>query len=172
MRLTREHSNAGRSAPAGAWQAGVAAALSATAFLALGTTLASARPHGGTPTARNARSAKVDDRASMHLLKASGSVLIEEGPATGTLPGRTKVRLVVGSSVQASFTIWVKGGSIEGHGGAALHSSSRYASFGGWLSVTGGSGRYAHAHGSGRLYGVLDRRTHALQVQTIGTLGY
>lgn len=108
----------------------------------------------------------------MHLLKAFGSTLVEEGHASGTLPGRTLVRLTVGSKVGASFTIWIKGGSITGSGGANLHSSSRYASFSGWLSVSHGSGRYRHAHGGGKLYGVLDRRTHALTVQTVGTLAY
>jgi hypothetical protein len=122
--------------------------------------------------ATSQRSLKVDDHASLHLVKASGSVLIEEGYSSGTLPGRTWVRMVLGSSVQASFTIWTKGGSISGRGGATLHSSSRYASFGGWLSVASGTGRFARAHGSGKLYGVLDRRTHALTVQTIGTLSY
>jgi hypothetical protein len=106
------------------------------------------------------------------MRKYSGSILIEEGSSSGTLRGRIWVRLVVGKSLQASFTIWTSGGSISGSGGASLHSSSRYASFSGWLSVTRGSGRYSHAHGGGKLYGVLDRRTHALSVQTVGTLYY
>ncbi|HXC45602.1 MAG TPA: autotransporter [Solirubrobacteraceae bacterium] len=119
-----------------------------------------------------ARSLNVNDTGHLHLLKAFGSVLLEEGAAGGTLPGLAKVRLLVGSTVTASFTIQTKYGTIYGSGRAALHSSGRYASFGGSLTVSHGTGSYARAHGAGRLYGVIDRRTSALTVQTIGTLSY
>lgn len=122
--------------------------------------------------AHAARSLSVNDTGHLHLLKAFGSVLQEEGYAGGTLPGRAKVRLVVGSTVTASFSIQTRYGTIYGSGSAALHSSGRYASFGGSLSVSRGTGGYARAHGSGKLYGVIDRRTSALTVQTIGTLSY
>jgi hypothetical protein len=118
------------------------------------------------------RSVSVNDTGHLHLLKAFGSTLLEEGAAAGTLPGLAKVRLLVGSTVIASFTIQTKHGTIYGSGSAALHSSGRYASFGGSLSVSHGTGSYARAHGSGKLYGVIDRRTSSLTVQTIGTLNY
>jgi hypothetical protein len=124
------------------------------------------------PIAQLSRTLSVNDTGHLHLLKAFGAVLLEEGPVTGTLPGRTRVRMVVGASVTATFTIKARGGSIEGRGSAVLHSSSRYASFGGSLSVNHGTGRYAHAHGNGKLYGVIDRRTDALTVQTTGKLSY
>lgn len=122
--------------------------------------------------AHRAQTLTVNDTAHLRLLKAYGSVLIEEGHAGGTLMGRANVRMVVGSSVSATFSIRAAGGAIYGRGRATLHSSGRYASFGGSLSVTGGSGRYAHARGAGKLYGVIDRRTDALTVQTIGKLRY
>jgi hypothetical protein len=114
----------------------------------------------------------VDDTGDLHLLNATGAILSEAGPVSGTLSGTTKVRLEVGENVTASFTIYAHGGSITGHGIAALHSSGRYSSFGGTLSVKQGTGRYAHAHGAGKLYGVIDRRTDNLTVQTTGTLHY
>jgi hypothetical protein len=120
----------------------------------------------------SAATVSVNDTGHLHLLKAIGSLLLEEGRATGSLPGSTRVRLRVGSGVSATFTIATRAGTIQGHGGATLHSSGRYASFGGWLTVTGGTGRYAHAHGSGHLYGVIDRRSDAVTVQTIGKLSY
>ncbi len=115
---------------------------------------------------------RVDDTGHLRLLHASGSALQEEGPVTGTLPGSVTVRLVVGTEVTATFTIHARGGSIAGHGTATLHSSGRYSSFGGTLAVGGGTGRYAHAHGGGGLYGVIERRTDTLTVQTTGTLSY
>lgn len=115
---------------------------------------------------------RIDDTAHLRLLKAFGAVLVEQGYAGGTLPGVTRVRMVVRSSVSATFSIDTRWGTIYGRGGAALHSSGRYASFGGWLSVSKGTGRFRKANGRGRLYGVIDRRTHTLTVQTIGALRY
>lgn len=141
-----------------------AAAASARAALAL--------PPAAPAPARAAHTASVDDTGHLRLLNASGSILNEAGPASGTLPGRVKVRLVVRAEVTASFTIETNGGSIVGHGSAVLHSSREYSSFGGSLSVDRGTGRYAHADGGGKLYGVIDRSSDALTVQTVGQLHY
>jgi hypothetical protein len=125
------------------------------------------------PTARAARVFSVNDTGHLHFISESGSELVEEGPATGTLPGKVKVRFYLGATVRASFTIYPKtGGSISGHGSGALHSTGTYASFGGALAITHGSGRYARAHGSGGMYGAINRHTYALTVQTIGKLYY
>jgi hypothetical protein len=153
--------------------AAVLSALAVAATAAPGTNVAAARATAvAQPSGQDARALSVNDTGHLHLLKAFGSVLLEEGAAGGTLPGLAKVRLLVGSTVIASFTIQTKSGTIYGSGRAALHSSGRYASFGGSLSVSHGTGGYAHAHGSGKLYGVIDRRTSALTVQTLGTLSY
>lgn len=125
------------------------------------------------PVARAAGKLEVRDESHMHLVHESGSLLLEEGAATGTLPGSVKVRFDVGATVTAYFTIYAHGGgSITGHGKGQLHSTGAYATFGGTLWVTGGSGRFAHAHGTGGLYGAINRHTDALTVQTIGTLYY
>lgn len=136
----------------------------------------SARSHRRRQRARDAHrrthAVRVDDHATLHLVKYAGSILIEEGSATGSLPGHARVRLRITSKVSARFTIRTRRGTIAGRGGAKLKSSARYASFGGWLSVAHGRGRYAGAHGNGRLYGVINRRTHALTVTTVGVLRY
>jgi hypothetical protein len=148
----------------------------------LGSAMCAALVTGGTvadaadraPTAHAARALNVKDEGHLHLAgKPSGAEIVEEGAVTGTLPGTVKVRFNVGATVSASFTIYPRGGgSISGHGSGALHSSSVYATFGGSLSVTGGTGRFRHAHGSGGLYGAINRRTYAVTVQTIGKLSY
>jgi hypothetical protein len=125
------------------------------------------------PPARAAHTLNVTDEAHLHLTSTSGEVLVEEGPAAGALPGTVKVRFTVGATISGSFTIYPRGGgSISGQGSARLHSTGRYASFGGSMSVSHGSGRYAHAHGRGGFYGTVNRNTDALVVQTTGRLAY
>ena len=145
------------------------AGLAAAAFVGI---LAPAAA-GGVPLARAARELTVKDEGRLHLVRESGSMLLEEGAATGTLPGTVKVRFDVGPTITAQFTIYSRGGgSISGHGSGALRSTSEYSTFGGTLLVTSGTGRFAHARGSGGLYGAINRKTYALTVQTIGKLSY
>jgi hypothetical protein len=124
---------------------------------------------------RAAHTLSVRDEGHLHLVSSSGSNLIEEGPISGTIPGRARVSFNVGPTVYASFTIYVQsGGSISGRGHGALHSTSAYSTFGGSLSVTHGTGRYAHAYGTGGLYGAINRKSSAypMTVQTVGELHY
>jgi hypothetical protein len=148
----------------------------ALAVLTLGLVLATWACLASAPvmaSARAARTLNATDEAHLHLTGTSGSLFSEEGPAKGALPGTVKVRFTVTATVSGSFTIYPRGGgSISGHGSARLHSTGTYASFGGSMSVSHGTGRYAHAHGSGGFYGVLDRRTDALTIQTTGKLSY
>jgi hypothetical protein len=132
---------------------------------------AASRP--AAPHAQSARTLVANDEGRLRKTKESGADLIEEGPATGTLPGWVRVKFNIGATIKASFILYPRGGgSISGNGSGALHSTKRYASFGGHMSVTHGTGRYSHAHGSGGFYGVVDRDTLALTVQTRGTLHY
>ncbi len=123
------------------------------------------------PAAQAARSLTPNDEGRLHLVSESGSNLVEEGSATGTLPGRARVH--IGAVIEAAFTLYPRGGgSISGHGSGTLHSSGLYASFGGSMSVSRGTGRYSHAHGTGGFYGTVNRKTFALVVQTRGILHY
>jgi hypothetical protein len=123
--------------------------------------------------AHAARTLSVTDVAHLHLVGTSGELLEEEGPATGALPGKVRARFDVSTSITGSFVFYPNGGgSITGHGSARLHSTGTYASFGGSLAVSHGSGRYAHAHGSGGLYGTVNRHSDALVIQTTGKLSY
>lgn len=134
---------------------------------------ASSRFQGDTrQPARAARTLNVTDTAHLRYRGTSGSSLIEEGVATGGLPGTVKVRFDVGATVAATFTISTPRGALIGHGKGLLHSSGRYASFGGSMIVTRGTGRYRYAHGHGGFYGVINRRTYDLTVQTTGKLSY
>lgn len=126
----------------------------------------------GTCAAHASHALKASDTAHLRYLSASGSLLVEEGQAKGTLPGRMRAHVNVGASFSGSFTTFTRYGTITGRGTATPHGSGRYESFAGSLVVTGGSGRYAHAHGRAGLYGTFDRDSYAFVVQTSGTLLY
>lgn len=149
-----------------------AAAVAAGAAIGYGflPSIASSRALG-----RAARSLSVKDEGRLRLVKASGSLLIDEGPATGTIPGKVRVRFTYNGnpSVSAQITIYGHAGTILGHGSGRLSSpTSPSPSFKGALTITGGSGRYAHASGSGEMFGVFYRRSYAITVQTRGALHY
>jgi len=132
-------------------------------------------PALGVQLARAAGSVNAKEEGRLHLVKSSGSLLIDEGPASGTIAGRVRVRFTYDGdpNVTAQITIYGRAGTLEARGGARLSSpTSASPSFKGTLTITGGSGRYAHASGSAHLYGVFYRRSYAMVVQTQGTLRY
>ncbi len=143
--------------------------LSAFTLAALPDPLASAQIRATT-----ARTLRARDSAKLHCIqsKSSGSRLFEEGTATGTIPGGMHVYANIGPTLTATFTIFTPHGTIVGHASATPHGSGRYESFGGSLTATGGTGSYRHAHGRAGFYGVLDRYTYSMTVQTTGSISY
>jgi hypothetical protein len=126
----------------------------------------------GPPEAHLARTLKATDTAHLRYVSASGSELLEEGKAVGTLPGKMRASVNVGANISGNFTIYTKVGTIKGRGEATPHGSGEYESFAGTVTVKGGTGRFAHAHGETKLYGTFDRGNYALVIQTTGTLSY
>lgn len=109
----------------------------------------------------------------LHLVRAEGATLFEDGPVSGALTGRASARLRIGARFTAAFTIRTGAGLIRGHGEAEPDGSpGRYESFRGMFVTVGGSGRYVRVAGRGGLYGVFDRRTDAVVIQTTGRLSY
>jgi hypothetical protein len=152
--------------------------VAAASLLALLTILALAgATAGAAPTQRPARAhaaatVKITDTADLHYAGGSGSLLHESGAVSGTLPGSMKANCAIGAVLTTNFTIYAQGGTITGHGTAKPHGSGTYESFAGTLVATGGTGRYAHAHGRAGLYGTFDRKNYDLTVQTTGKLSY
>jgi hypothetical protein len=152
----------------GVFLAHLAATFCAVGFLHATLAGASASP----VRAHAARVLKATDTAHLRYVSAAGSALLEEGYATGTLPGKMRVDLNVGTTFTGSFKIDLKGGSITGHGTATPHGSGTVESFAGTLVVTKGTGRYGHARGHAGLYGTFNRENYALVIQTTGNLSY
>ncbi|HEY2569820.1 MAG TPA: hypothetical protein VGI27_00020 [Solirubrobacteraceae bacterium] len=127
------------------------------------------------PRASAAYSTNVKDEAKLHFVRSSGATLSDEGQARGTIPGKVKISFTYTGSptVSSQFTIYGSAGSIRVRASGRLSSpTSPSPSFKGTMTVSGGSGRYSHARGSGALYGVFNRRSYALVVQVQGTMYY
>lgn len=140
--------------------------------IAAGAAPAGGAPHHPTPKAHTARSLNATDTAKLRYIKHSGSQLLEEGTAQGTLPGSMRANLSIGATFTASFTIYTHGATINGHGTATPHGAGLNEHFSGTLTITGGTRRYAHAHGHAKLSGTFNRRTYAVTLQTSGSLSY
>jgi hypothetical protein len=156
------------------------AGLAATALLVVGSCLLLPGGAGAAAALQRTRAhaaslLNVHDEGHLHYVHASGSVIIDEGSVSGSFPGSVRVRFLYDGEpeVSASFTIAGHGGSVSARATGTLSSpTSPTPSFKGHLTVTGGSGRYAHVHGGGELSGVYNRRSYALTVQAIGKLPY
>ncbi|HTW40734.1 MAG TPA: hypothetical protein VMD79_00275 [Solirubrobacteraceae bacterium] len=148
------------------------ALLGATVALPLALALLLAGSASSRVLARPARTERLMVDAHLHYVNARGSYLIEEGRASGPLAGLVKAQIKITATIAGSFTFYPRDGSISGSGSGKLHESGTYASFGGTVTVLGGTGRYAHARGGGGLYGVYDRKTLGVEIQTTGTLSY
>ncbi len=128
-----------------------------------------------TGQAHEARALNIADTAHLHFVReTANSTLIEEGKATGGMPGVVKVDFEVGATVRSSFVLSGRYGALIGSSFGKPHSSGdeEYSSFAGTLTITHGTGRYAHAHGQGGFYGTIDRNNDAVTVQTTGKLAY
>jgi hypothetical protein len=150
--------------------AGMAAIATVGAILTVGASLSGAAPRHSSAHAAGVLDGKAT--AHLHLVQVEGSELSEEGHVSGVLTGTARGELHLGATFTASFTIHTANGSITGHGTANAHGTGRYQSFAGSFTVAGGSGRYAHIQGRAGLYGVFERRTDSVVIQTTGRLTY
>ncbi|HEX3911543.1 MAG TPA: hypothetical protein VHW67_12675 [Solirubrobacteraceae bacterium] len=120
-----------------------------------------------------ARTVPLNEAGRLHLTSRHGFTLDERGSASGSVGGTIYVHLKIVSTnrVVAEVNLYPRGGSISGQASADYHRGSSQASFAGTMSITRGTGSYAHAHGSGLSFtGTIRRSDEAITVQVRGTV--
>ncbi len=131
------------------------------------------KPHTPTARARSARTVSLHETGNLRLTGKHGFTLNEQGSATGTFNGTIHVRLTIVSSnhVKAEVSISRSGGSILGEATASYRKSGASAGFSGSLSVSGGTGSYSDAHGSGLSFGgTIQNSNDAIAVHLGGSI--
>jgi hypothetical protein len=127
------------------------------------------------PSAGAARSVSLNESGRLHLTSKQGFTLNEQGSASGTITGTIYIHLHLTSTskVTAEVSIYPSGGSLSGNVSAAYRVEGGVAAFTGTLSITRGSGKYAHARASAlRFTGTIQRRGDAVSVRVSGPLSY
>lgn len=151
------------------------AALAATA-IAAGAALAPASAGASSADAHAARTLSLKEGASLRKHDSHGFLIKEQGSFKGTLSGPIYIQLKVASKrvVTATIQMYPGGGLLRASASAtySVRTSSR-ASFVGTLTITGGSGRYSKAHGSGLAFsGTIARSNDAVSVSVSGRMSY
>lgn len=137
-------------------------AIAGATLAAASSTGATARPNGVTGVA--ARTISLNLTTTAHLIGRPGHVAYAKGTISGTFTGTTSVRYVAVSSLggETTFTIYPKsGGSLYGKSITRGRAVGATAYFSGTSTVTGGTGRWAHAHGTNlKFSGTVDRQNY------------
>ncbi len=128
---------------------------------------------GDDPLAWAAQEVNLQETGHLHAVGEPGTTIIERGNATGTFNCSIAGRLTIVSAnkVTTTFTVRPRGGSITGRGSARFAQQGANGYFGGTISITGGTGNYAHAAGTNiGISGVISRETFALTVHVHGKI--
>jgi hypothetical protein len=124
---------------------------------------------------RAARTTSVRESAALRLTSRQGSTINERGSALGTFSGTVYVHLHFASSTKltAEMNVYPGSSSLSGSGSVSYHVSHGEDLFDGALTITRGTGVYAHVHASRlALIGVVQRRDYGLSVELSGTLSF
>lgn len=153
--------------------AGYLAAITLAALLLAGSLAAShARATNG--SAHAARTVFLKEDASLRLTKEGGTSIGERGEGWGTFRGPvTAVLTIHPERVNATFTIYPKGGSVTGRASARYVVRGSTGYYGGTLTIIKGTGIYRHATGTNLgISGAISRQTFALSVKAHGWIRY
>jgi hypothetical protein len=125
-----------------------------------------------TPAA-SARTVKYEATGSVRAVKQVGSTVTYQGRVSTKRFGAGKVRQrlrLSGLSATGTFRVRYPGGTLRGRVSARAQLAGGHATFSGTLRITGGTGRFAGARGTGTYSGTssLDlRRANFRQTGTV-----
>lgn len=124
--------------------------------------------------AHMARSLSMNETAQLRVLSRRGIIFNEQGPASGTFRCTLTLRLTAKvTHVSIQFSANPSGGTLRGEGSANVQPEGAIGRVTGTVSITGGSGRYAHAHGSRlAITGTVNRHNYNLSIRVTGTMYY
>ncbi len=122
-----------------------------------------------------ARSMTVEEHVALKLVKRIGATGFEyTGRASGVVSGTVRSRITLTHSVvlRGTVTIRTSRGKLRLKVDGRARSIGLRSRFSGSATVAGGSGRYAHAKGSGTFTGVVNRSTWAATLDASGSFSY
>ncbi len=123
------------------------------------------------PTARAARTVPAIEHVTLTLVKKTGTDFRHKGRSTGTVAGSVSSRIKLTSlSIVGTVTVRAKDGTLQLQVRGTARSGGLRSKFDGTATMTGGTGRYAGAHGKGTFTGIVNRRTWAATLDARGSL--
>jgi hypothetical protein len=142
---------------------GVGKLLLVSSLAALGVVCLVPSGAGAEPSAVAARTMAFNLTSNLRLVGRPGHVLNEQGTFSGSQSGTIAIRFtsVTSTSGEATFVAYPRGGGwVSGRTSTKGRVVGAKVYFGGSMTISGGSGRWAHASGRGLAFsGVMDRRS-------------
>lgn len=125
--------------------------------------------------AASAKTIAYDARGEVHKVGQSGATVLYKGHVKSKRLGKAKVtqRLrISGLTATGTFSVRYRGGILRGTVTANASLGLGKATFSGSLRVTGGTGRFAHARGSGTYSGTSSLDLSRATFRQHGTVTY
>jgi hypothetical protein len=126
-------------------------------------------------TAVAARTMNLNENGRLHETSHHGTHLNFQGAASGTIRGTIYIHLDVTSQnrVSAEVNIYPSNGSLTGTSTAGYRAVGGQATFSGTMSISRGTGTYAHAHAPDLSFsGTIQRVNDYTTVHLSGPLSY
>lgn len=130
-------------------------------------------PAFAAPSARTAKHVAVTETVRAHLLHHHGGTeLYDAGTLAGTYSGSLTIDINIAyTQATITFVCNASGGIFRGRGTTSYYAAGHLAHFEGALSVTSGTGKFAHVSSQGlRITGTLVRGSYALTASVVGGL--